>query len=374
LRFQDAGLGTDTDGTMREGSAGALAVLDPPAQPAVQGDHDNAPDCLRRLQWRLGAARVALVRFDHASSSFEIVAATGRPFLAPGVKLSIDASALVLKASQGVHSHLCPEHSSHPLDRIAVGLGLRSGIGIPLTAAGAVLGAITIFWDVDPAPVDEPGALLNGSQAELLSILIAPERHERRVLVCHEDRLVAAGLARAAEQRLGAVAQIACTVDDAIAALTAGAPDLIVCSDHLSDEERLPQVARRLRGAGMAAPLLVVARTDSTPCFEAALQAGATGYLPLAMAADQLTETAAALLDGRSVLPTRHHDAPGPRLTEREQDVLHAFDRGLADKEIARELGVAISTVKTHARAIYGKLDATSRTAAIHRARQLGLI
>jgi LuxR family maltose regulon positive regulatory protein len=46
----------------------------------------------------------------------------------------------------------------------------------------------------------------------------------------------------------------------------------------------------------------------------------------------------------------------------------------LSDKEIALELVISTSTVKTHARAIYGKLDACSRTAAAHTARDLGLL
>jgi ATP/maltotriose-dependent transcriptional regulator MalT len=64
---------------------------------------------------------------------------------------------------------------------------------------------------------------------------------------------------------------------------------------------------------------------------------------------------------------------PSP-LTGRERQVLGGFDRGLCDKQIARELEIAVSTVKSHARSIYQKLEAGSRTAALHAARQLGLL
>jgi DNA-binding NarL/FixJ family response regulator len=67
-------------------------------------------------------------------------------------------------------------------------------------------------------------------------------------------------------------------------------------------------------------------------------------------------------------------EPPPPLLTKRERQVLHALDRGLCDKEIAQELHIAVSTVKSHARSIYEKLEVGSRTAALHAARQLSLI
>jgi DNA-binding NarL/FixJ family response regulator len=326
------------------------------------------------LLHRLGAARLALVRFDHESASFEIVAVAGDPLLASGVKLPIAASTFVLAASESRRVLQSPEHSPRPLDRIAAALGLRCGLGIPLTVAGTPVGALTVLWDVDQPPVTDPCATLNGDHVELVRMLVAPEPGQPSVLVCHADRLVAEGLAHVAARRLGAISEIACTGADALAGLAARPPDLIVLSDHLSPSERLPEIARRLRAAGAAAPLLVLAQSDSRQSFDGALRAGASGYLPVAAAADRLADTAATLLEGRTALLQPPTTPTVPRLTEREHQVLHGFERGLADKEIARELGVAISTVKTHARAIYAKLEATSRTCALHKARLMGLV
>lgn len=50
-------------------------------------------------------------------------------------------------------------------------------------------------------------------------------------------------------------------------------------------------------------------------------------------------------------------------LTERERDVAGAIGRGLSDKEIAAELGIAYSTVRTHLESIYAKLDLRDRAA-----------
>jgi LuxR family transcriptional regulator, maltose regulon positive regulatory protein len=61
-------------------------------------------------------------------------------------------------------------------------------------------------------------------------------------------------------------------------------------------------------------------------------------------------------------------------LTEREKAVLGMLRGDLSQQEIARELYVSINTVKTHTSAIYRKLGVSSRSQAIDRARQLGLI
>jgi LuxR family transcriptional regulator, maltose regulon positive regulatory protein len=61
-------------------------------------------------------------------------------------------------------------------------------------------------------------------------------------------------------------------------------------------------------------------------------------------------------------------------LTEREEEVLACIAAGMSNKKIAGRLYVTEGTVKNHAHSIYGKLDVTSRTQAVAKARQLGLL
>lgn len=61
-------------------------------------------------------------------------------------------------------------------------------------------------------------------------------------------------------------------------------------------------------------------------------------------------------------------------LSKREIEVLQAIEAGLTNQEIAAQLVIAPSTVKTHINNIYAKLGAQTRTQAVRRARDLGLL
>jgi LuxR family transcriptional regulator, maltose regulon positive regulatory protein len=75
--------------------------------------------------------------------------------------------------------------------------------------------------------------------------------------------------------------------------------------------------------------------------------------------------------------PTRERDtgaAPYWELSERELAVLRLLESKLSQREIAGELYVSFNTVKTHTRAVFRKLGATSRAETVARARELGLL
>ena len=61
-------------------------------------------------------------------------------------------------------------------------------------------------------------------------------------------------------------------------------------------------------------------------------------------------------------------------LSQRELDVLRLFKTELSGPEIARELVIALSTVRTHTKSIYTKLNVNNRRAAVKRAAELDLI
>lgn len=100
---------------------------------------------------------------------------------------------------------------------------------------------------------------------------------------------------------------------------------------------------------------------------------------------DLLREHARRLLDvarraRAPIPPTEVHGPSGGRgapvdpLSERELEVLRLLDSELTGPEIARLLFVSLNTLRTHTKRIHTKLDVTSRSAAVRRGRELGLL
>jgi LuxR family maltose regulon positive regulatory protein len=96
---------------------------------------------------------------------------------------------------------------------------------------------------------------------------------------------------------------------------------------------------------------------------------GYTGKLLAAFDADQQT------CANESLLPTSPAAQPLIEpLSQRELEVLRLFKTELSGPEIARELVIALSTVRTHTKGIYSKLNVDNRRAAVKRAAELNLI
>lgn len=114
-----------------------------------------------------------------------------------------------------------------------------------------------------------------------------------------------------------------------------------------------------------------------------AIRAGAIGYLLKDTEAEDLCRAIKSAAAGqvqlspqaaaRLMREVRVPESP-EALTQREIEVLRLLAQGLANKEIARELGIGEKTVKTHVSNILSKLGVLSRTQAALHAIQIGLV
>jgi DNA-binding NarL/FixJ family response regulator len=135
-----------------------------------------------------------------------------------------------------------------------------------------------------------------------------------------------------------------------------------------------------LRTAGARARVLVVTSFTEPTAVLPAVRAGAAGYVykdvdPAALAAALRAVHAGHVLLHPDVarLLADAPAAPPPvvRLTGREREVLGELAQGRSNREIARNLGMAEKTVKTHVSAILAKLGVQDRTqAALYAVRQ----
>jgi DNA-binding NarL/FixJ family response regulator len=114
-----------------------------------------------------------------------------------------------------------------------------------------------------------------------------------------------------------------------------------------------------------------------------AVRAGAIGYLLKDTRAQELRQAIKAAAAGQVQLAPRAaarlmREVVAPErpeaLSEREVEVLRMLARGLANKEIARDLSIAEKTVKSHVSSILGKLGLQSRTQAALYAGRIGLV
>lgn len=127
--------------------------------------------------------------------------------------------------------------------------------------------------------------------------------------------------------------------------------------------------------------VLVLTSHDTDADIVGAIEAGACGYLLKDAGPDELLAAVHAAAAGESALsPTVAATLmgrlrnPRPALTEREAEVLHAVSEGSTNRQVAAALHLSEATVKTHLVHVFDKLGVTSRTAAVARARELGLL
>ncbi len=136
--------------------------------------------------------------------------------------------------------------------------------------------------------------------------------------------------------------------------------------------------------------IILVDSADAESSLDA-LHAGARAILPRSAGGHEITTAITAVANGlvvlpRALLPTLLDGAPlvgnlvddnsegHASLTPRELEVLEAMADGASNKAIARRLGISFHTAKFHVGAILAKLNAESRTEAVTRAAQLGLV
>ena len=119
-----------------------------------------------------------------------------------------------------------------------------------------------------------------------------------------------------------------------------------------------------------------IALAAATGAIQPVLDSGAnlTGLLPLYACTAQGEEKPAAYTDfvnrlNAAITPAKSAPAQDadvkPGVSPRELDILVSIADGLSNKEIARQLGIAPETVKSHVKSIFTKLHITRRTQAV---------
>ncbi len=336
---------------------------------------DTAVEVVRE---RTGCARVSLVQFDAQLEQFEVVAAAGAPLFPKGTKLPVATSSHYV-ANFGGEIFESGDFARFPdfhraCDRLVSSVGLQSGCSMPLMQARTLIGAMNISFFSPSRNCDEMENVLTALRGMFtVALATATARPAPRILVCHDDPVVAEGLARMCEA--GSSWQIATcvSVDAAAEHVSSERVGIVICDNYIGGR-RVDEFVERLRRAGSASALVVVGTHDTAENVHAAIKCGAAAYVPRAQAVTSLNAALAAVVSGRTFLPDVAASDANEHLTAREREVLLVLDEGLRMKQIARQLGISEATAKSHARNIFRKLGASSRAEAVREARKQGLI
>jgi two-component system, NarL family, nitrate/nitrite response regulator NarL len=171
---------------------------------------------------------------------------------------------------------------------------------------------------------------------------------------------------------------------EALAVIGRELPDVALVDYQLPDMNGVDVTHALRRDSVPTRVLLVSAITDGAVVFRA-LEEGAAGYLAKDASRTELIDAVMQVSRGETVIPSdlteglaaqiRLRAQPSaPALTPRELDVLKGFARGLSIPQLAAELFVAPSTVKTHTQRLYEKLGVSDRAAAVAAAMRLRLL
>ncbi len=170
--------------------------------------------------------------------------------------------------------------------------------------------------------------------------------------------------------------------EEALAKILAFQPDVAVLDCQLPGLSG-PEVAQEIRRRGLPTRVLALSAYRYEHYIRGMLEAGAVGYLLKEEAPGAIVEAIRrAAQGGMSFSPGAAEVARAilegteevPRLTEREREVLALMAEGLSNKEIGARLGFSERTAAFHVGNILQKLGAASRTEAVVRAKERGII
>lgn len=203
-----------------------------------------------------------------------------------------------------------------------------------------------------------------------------------RVLLVDDHPIVRAGLRAALDADDGiTVVGEAATGEQALEQVSVTSPDVVLMDLQLGAGINGAEATRRLREHGEVPRVLILTTYDSDADILRGIEAGATGYLLKDAEPAALLAAVRAAADGETVLAPSvagrlmsRVRAPGKSLTPRETQILQLVADGHTNQAIARQLFITEATVKSHLVQVFTKLEVDTRTSAVARARERGIV
>jgi two-component system nitrate/nitrite response regulator NarL len=220
-----------------------------------------------------------------------------------------------------------------------------------------------------------------------MTLVAMPDQAKKRVtvVVADDHPLYREGVVRALSAS-GRVEVVAEAEDgrSALGQIQEHRPDVALLDYKLPELDGVAVTNAVVREQLPTRVLLVSAFADSGVVYKA-LETGAAGFVSKEARREQIVDAVLACARGENVVPPdiasglvseirlRKRDDT-PALTPREQEILHLIAAGKSLPDIAKELYLGLTTVKTHVHHLYEKLGVSDRAAAVASAMRRGLI
>ncbi|KNG93080.1 response regulator transcription factor [Pseudaestuariivita atlantica] len=202
-----------------------------------------------------------------------------------------------------------------------------------------------------------------------------------RLLIADDHDLVRETLAAFLSREADIEVTVAADLEEACAIIDKDRPfDLVLLDYSMPGMDGLKGLERVIN-TGATRPVAIMSGTAPKAVAQEALDAGAIGFLPKTMAAASMVNAVRFMAAGETFVPVKFmteeaEEETNPLakgLSPRELEVLGGLCRGLANKEIARELDLQEVTIKLHVKTLCRKLEAKNRTHAAMIAKEAGL-
>ncbi|MDP9226020.1 MAG: response regulator transcription factor [Actinomycetota bacterium] len=211
----------------------------------------------------------------------------------------------------------------------------------------------------------------------------SPTQDPIRVLIVDDHALFRRGLQMVLEGESDIeVVGEATDGDDAIERAEATTPDVVLMDVRMPKRSGI-EATRMIKEILPSTQILMLTISDEEADLYEAIKAGAAGYLLKEISIDEVSDAVRAVFQGQSLISpsmaskllsefatmVKRQDErtqlPGPRLTDRELEVLKLVAKGLNNRDIGQELFISENTVKNHVRNILEKLHLHSRMEAV---------
>ena len=200
-----------------------------------------------------------------------------------------------------------------------------------------------------------------------------------KLLIIDDHQIVREGISNLAAREGIQVIGEAKNKEEAIAMIAATSPDVITVDLSLPDGSGL-EIVKFARKNDQHIGIVVISILDDDSNLIASMNAGASGFVSKTSTLDDILAAIHSAaksplsFTSKGLVRAVNSRVFKGTLTSRELEIIAKLPTGLSGEELARDLFITESTLKTHLGAIYRKLQVRNRSGAVSEAKRRGLI